>query len=80
MCTNQVQTIVMYSSNLYYRKTVCLNENKKLLEVLLKEKKNLENKQEELENQKISELEEKLAKVKRLYGEMKIHLVNILRL
>lgn len=57
------------------RKTSCLNENKKLLEVLLKEKKNLENKQEELENQKITELEEKLAKVKRLYGEMKMHLV-----
>ena len=58
-----------------YRTTVSINENKKLLQVLLKEKKNLENNQKELENQKITELEEKLAKVKRLYGEMKIHLV-----
>ena len=59
------------------RKNICLKENKKLLDVLLKEKKNLENRQEELESQKIVDLEEKLVKVKRLYGEMKLHLVTV---
>ena len=60
----------------FLRILVCLNENKRLLEVHLKEKRSLENKQEELETQRISELEEKLAKVKRVYGDMKLHLVH----
>lgn len=46
-----------------------------MLDVLNQEKSNLENRQEELEKQKIRDLEEKLANVKRLYGEMKYHLV-----
>ena len=58
------------------RKEQCLKENQKLLEMLMKEKESLDSKQEELENQKIAELEDKLAKVKRLYGAMKIHLVR----
>lgn len=71
--------ITFYSIfNLHFdRKNICLKENKKLLDVLLKEKKNLENRQEELESQKIVDLEEKLVKVKRLYGEMKLHLVTV---
>lgn len=52
-------------------------ENKKILEVLLKEKKSLENKHEELENEKTKALEEKLAKGRRKYDEMKIHLVSV---
>ncbi|EFX70239.1 hypothetical protein DAPPUDRAFT_300541 [Daphnia pulex] len=54
----------------------CLNENKQLLEVHLKEKRSLENKEEELEEERVSELEEKLENAKRQYGEMKINLKN----
>jgi len=43
---------------------------------LEKEKEGLENKQEELEAQKVADLEEKLANVKRLYAEMREHLVG----
>lgn len=60
---------------IHFRKESCLSENKKLQEVLLQEKGNLENKETELENKKVAECEEKLAKVKRFYGEMKTHLV-----
>jgi len=56
------------------RQNSCLNENKKILEVLLKEKRSLENKHEELETEKTKVLEEKLAKGRRKYEEMKIHL------
>ena len=55
---------------------VCLNENKQLLEVHLKEKTRLESKQEEIEEQRISELEEKLPRVIRAYEDMKLNLVN----
>lgn len=47
-----------------------------MLEALVKEKENLEGRREELQIQKISNLEDRLAKVKRLYGEMKTHLVR----
>jgi len=46
--------------------------------VLNNEKKTLGSKQEELENERAKELEEKLANVRRLYGEMKLHLVRYL--
>ena len=59
-----------------FRKSTCLHENKRILEVLLKEKKSLENKHEELETEKTKILEEKLAKGRRKYEEMKIHLVS----
>jgi len=55
-------------------KNICLNENRKILEVLLKEKKSLENKHEELEIEKTNDLKEKLASAKRKYTEMKHHL------
>jgi hypothetical protein len=55
----------------------CLNENKQLLEVHLKEKRSLENKEEELEEERVSELKEKLENAKRQYGEMKNNLVQL---
>ena len=60
-----------------YRKNLQLEENFKLLQVLEKEKEGLENKQEELEAQKVKDLEQKLANVKRLYAEMREHLVQL---
>ena len=60
----------------YFSKNICLNENRKILEVLLKEKKSLENKHEELEIEKTNDLKEKLASAKRKYTEMKHHLVS----
>ena len=59
----------------FARKLFHIKESTKLLEILNQEKKILESKQEELENLKSKELEEKLANVRRLYGEMKNHLV-----
>lgn len=55
----------------------CLNENKQLLEVHLKEKRSLENKEEELEEERVSELKEKLENAKRQFGEMKNNLVQL---
>jgi len=45
--------------------------------VLNQEKKTLGTQQEALEELKAKELEEKLANVRRLYGEMKLHLVRL---
>ncbi len=55
----------------------CLNENKQLLKVYLKEKRSLENKEEELEEERVTELKEKLENAKRQCGEMKNNLVQL---
>lgn len=57
-----------------------IRENRKLMEVLQKEKHNLQTRHSDLENEKVRDLEEKLGRVKKMYSEMKVHLVRPIEL
>jgi len=54
-----------------------VEEREKVLTNALEMRKKLESSQDELEKAKIKQLEEKLASIRRKYGEMKIHLVSL---
>lgn len=53
-----------------------LEDNLRVLEILIKEKKTLEGQEAEIEQEQAKILEEKIATEKRKYGEMRIHLVK----
>jgi len=59
------------------RKKQIVEEREKVLTNALEMRKKLESSQDELEKAKIKQLEEKLASIRRKYGEMKIHLVSL---
>ena len=61
----------------YSRKKQIVEEREKVLTNALEMRKKLESSQDELEKAKIKQLEEKLASIRRKYGEMKIHLVSL---
>lgn len=63
-----------------FRKDQMIRENRKLMEVLQKEKHNLQTRHSDLENEKVRDLEEKLGRVKKMYSEMKVHLVRPIEL